>query len=312
MAATIDAPLGLMFHRFHNDAERPLGQGSIPESRLAAILDGLNPRDVLTPDEWIGRVRDGSLRREHRCITFDDGLLSQYEVALPLLAERGFRAFWFVYSSVFEGEVNLGEVLSVLSTRAFETQDDFVAAFRQECLPGELAALATADWQAYRSRMSAQFPMYSAADLEFRFLRNTALSAERLARITAALCDRAGTTLRDLAASVWMTNDHLADLEQRGHRVGLHSYSHPFIMSALDRATQMGEYQRNAEHIERVTGRRPASMSHPLGSYNADTLSVLREVGVECGFCCSPAVPAGSGRLNATALELARVDGVHL
>jgi len=233
-------------------------------------------------------------------------------VALPVIEARGFRAFWFVYSSVFEGDVNLGEVMSQLSTAYFDSQESYVTGFKRHCTSDELDGLRGEAWHAYRDRMRALAPFYSLADLEFRYLRNAVLSPDRLREVVSRLCVDAGVDLPGVAASVWMDDDRLAEVARRHHAVGLHSYSHPFDIAKLSAAAQAGEYAKNAAHLTRATGRRPDSMSHPLGVYNGDTLDVLRGMGIACGFRSNAAVPDGADRLSPSPLELARVDSADL
>jgi len=66
--------------------------------------------------------------------------------------------------------------------------------------------------------------------------------------------------------------------------VGLHSSTHPTVLANLSRADQQREYQANYERLHRLTGRVPDTMSHPTNSYNADTLEILRQMGIRLGF----------------------------
>ena len=90
--------------------------------------------------------------------------------------------------------------------------------------------------------------------------------------------------LADLSRSLWMTNEHLRDLTQRGHEVGMHSYSHPTMLNRLSRELQAEEYARNYHHLRSTIGKPPSSMSHPCNSYNEDTLQILRRMNLEIGF----------------------------
>lgn len=108
-----------------------------------------------------------------------------------------------------------------------------------------------------------------------------------------------------------MTDDDLKMLAGSDHHVGLHSYDHPYVIGELPGEEQRRQYAMNREHITRVTGRVPDSMSHPLNSYNEETLSALRDLGIRAGFRANTAAPA-RGRVNENPLELAREDAVNL
>src|SRR5580700_8086460 len=94
---------GLMFHHFHGGVH-PDVQGSISAAQFADILDFVGVKHILDPHEWCERATRGALGKLDLCITFDDSLRGQFDVALPVLESYGLKAFWFVYSSVFEGQ----------------------------------------------------------------------------------------------------------------------------------------------------------------------------------------------------------------
>lgn len=300
---------GLMFHRFRADADAPEGQGSLTPGEFEAVLLDAGIENVLSPDEWLERVDAEELQPEHICITFDDGLRSQVEHALPVLRRFDLRAFWFVYSSVFEGRPVKGE-LYAQALGPVGGADAIIAGLRAGAPRDVLRLLETREFSEYATRMAEAAPFYSRADLEYRFLRNRADREPFEAAMDAILTVR-GIDLELLAARTWMREEDLALLASSGHHVGLHSYDHPYAMADLPREEQRRQYELNRAHIARVTGREPDSMSHPLNSYNDATLSVLRDLGIRVGFRANAAVPA-RGSVNGNRLELAREDASTL
>ena len=90
-----------MFHHFHNN-EHTKGQGSISENDFEKII--LHYKDnILSAEDWYKKAISGQLSENDICLTFDDALLCQYDVALPILKKHNLTAFWFVYSSVIQG-----------------------------------------------------------------------------------------------------------------------------------------------------------------------------------------------------------------
>ena len=55
-------------------------------------------------------------------------------------------------------------------------------------------------------------------------------------------------------------------------------------------------------------------MSHPCGSYNEDTLKILKELGIELGFKQIMTIEPEKGmkKINNTKLEIARQDHAHI
>ena len=300
---------GLMFHRFRADPEPPEGQGALTSAEFEAVLLDAGVENILSPDEWLERLEAGALESDHVCVTFDDGLRSQIEHALPVLQRFDLRAFWFVYSSVFEGRPVKGELYAQAVGRLGGA--DAVMRALKVSAPGDLLSLLeTRECAEYAAGMAEVAPFYTRADVEYRYLRNRTDRGTFEAAMDAILAER-GVDLQQLAAQTWMREDDLAMLAGSGHHVGLHSYDHPYAMGELPRGEQQRQYELNRAHITRVTGREPDSMSHPLNSYNGDTLSVLRELGIRAGFRANTAAPAG-GSVNCSALELAREDASNL
>jgi hypothetical protein len=77
---------GVMFHHFHDDRHRR-GQGSISAEQLVELIEHLGRNDILPAQEWMRRAAVGALTDTDTCLTFDDALRCQYDVALPVLRD---------------------------------------------------------------------------------------------------------------------------------------------------------------------------------------------------------------------------------
>ena len=95
-------PHGVMFHHFvqENSAD---AIGGITSQRLEEIILSYGLENILPAQEWFERSITNSLASGKVCITFDDALRSQIDLALPILSKYDLTAFWFIYSAVFEG-----------------------------------------------------------------------------------------------------------------------------------------------------------------------------------------------------------------
>lgn len=95
-AYTVEVPI-LMYHHFSGDEE---GAVTPPEfaSHLEALRDG--GYTAVFMEDLIDYVyRGGELPDKPVCITFDDGYLSNYEIAWPLLEQYGMKATIFAIGS---------------------------------------------------------------------------------------------------------------------------------------------------------------------------------------------------------------------
>lgn len=296
---------GLMFHHFHDD-QHPKGQGAIDRTRFERILDAYGER-ILSANEWLARSKDGTLASDSVCLTFDDALKCQIDVALPVLSERGLTAFWFVYSSVFEGNVEPLEIFRYFRTVAFKDFDHFCDAFMDAARAGFGSSLSNGLEGVELERYLSEFPFYSRNDRLYRFVRDRILTTEEYDAVLRSMMETAGFDQIAAKSNLWMTDTDLRNLTTNEHVVGLHSYTHPIRIEALEPETQRHEYDRNYQHIARVAGVRPRAMSHPCNSYNSDTIAILDSLGIQIGFCSNMSRGPAKSRL-----EIPREDHANI
>lgn len=299
-----------MFHRFRRDGMGG-GPGAVSASELDAMIRFVGRDRILNCDEWLDRLKSGALRDSDLCLTFDDGLKSQMEIAFPVLEQHGIKAFWFVFSSVFEGKIDRNEAYHQFAALHFASFELFAAAFLQ------FVSIADKDFAAngydsYFQDRKTSFPFYTDADIRFRFVRDRVLQPRsRFEDAMDAFIQSRGFQVADIAEHLWMTNQDLIQLSRANHCVGLHSYDHPFVFAALDEEEQRQQYRKNQRHIQEVTGTKAIAMSHPLNSYGNNTLAILSELGIECGFR-SNMQPPSDKPVNSHPLELAREDSTTI
>ena len=98
-----------MFHHFH-DAVHPVGQGSISADEFEKILLFIGLENILPAQEWMRRYLNKENLQNKVCITFDDSLKCQYDIAKPILDKYDITAFFFVYTAVLKGSIEYLEV----------------------------------------------------------------------------------------------------------------------------------------------------------------------------------------------------------
>lgn len=302
---------GLMFHRLHRQGETPDGQGSISDSAFEAMLLSIGSKRILTPEEWMYRAKEGSLSKSDLCLTFDDGLKTQFDIALPVLERLSLKAFWFIYSAPLHGHLDRNEIANLLATRYFSSFDEYAKSF-EAVISVPSRAFETSQWQRYEEQVSKRFPFYSSTDVRYRYIRNHLLSRSEFDAAVDQMLQSVGLDLTEAASRLWMTVDNIRALHSSGHSIGMHSYSHPFALSALDIDHQRTEYQNNFDDLSRITRQSPRSMSHPLNSYSPATLEILTSMGIECGFCSNMQPPGNCATVNPSPLEFAREDSAAL
>jgi peptidoglycan/xylan/chitin deacetylase (PgdA/CDA1 family) len=287
-----------MFHHFCG-AHHPRGQGAITADELARLIEWIGPSNILPACDWQRCFGRGSLSPNQTCLTFDDNLKCQYDIALPVLDHYRLTGFWFVYTC-YSAEKLLPRLEVYRHFRTVQFPD--VEAFYREFfgLAAQLYGDGVTVWLEQFDR--ARFPMYpsfySLNDCRFRQSRDSLLGQERYFGIMDQMLARYGFDANDIAQAVLMSDAEISDLHRRGHVVGLHSHTHPTDLSKLPEDRQAWEYERNFASLQAIIGEKPTTMSHPCNSYDASTLRLLGGLGIELGFRADVAQPTYS-RLEA-------------
>ena len=100
-SAKVSVPILL----YHHIAQKPYGDMIISESRFREHMEAIRSEGyhTISLDDLIAFEEQGTPLPEHPVmITFDDGYMSNYEIAYPILQEYGFKATIFVIGAFYE------------------------------------------------------------------------------------------------------------------------------------------------------------------------------------------------------------------
>jgi len=118
---------------------------------------------------------------------------------------------------------------------------------------------------------------------------------------------------KEYSKKLFFQKNDLQTVDNLGHIIGLHSHNHPTLLEKLSYDEQKNEYEKNLSLISSILDKPKNEikcMSHPCGSYNADTLEILKELGIELGFKQIMTIEPEKGmkKINNSFLEIARED----
>jgi Polysaccharide deacetylase len=226
-----------------------------------------------------------SLRNTDVCLTFDDNLRCQYDVAVPVLRELGLTAFFFVYTSVLQGKFEPLEIYRHFRMTQFDSVDEFYREFFRAVARSSWSEVAAAALESFvPAKYLAEFSFYTDNDRSFRFVRDEVLGPQRYHQIMNAMLEESGIDPRAIAKNLWMNADCLRELHSLGHVIGLHSHTHPTRIERLSAIAQHQEYKSNFDCLRQLLGESPLAMSHPCNSYNQSTIDILQDLGIRLGF----------------------------
>ena len=121
-------PLGIMFHHLHGKSHIK-SQGSINQKKFKEILCVLEKKyNLLNADVFLDKCTSGIIKKKDICLTFDDGLKSQFDLAFPTLRKKKLKAFFFIYSSALKKPSDL-EIFRDFRFRSYKKINNFYKDF---------------------------------------------------------------------------------------------------------------------------------------------------------------------------------------
>ena len=302
---------GIMFHHFHDDKLHTKSQGSISRDDLYKMIKFIGKKNIINADIFFDKLRNNKLKKNEVCLTFDDAIKSQVDIALPVIEDLRIKSFFFVYTSIFEGKPDLLEVFRYFRMNFFDSVEQFYLNF-YEILDENLSDF----FKSKKMKISSikrRCPHYSYEDIKFRLIRDIYLDKTQYEKIMIDMMKERKFKFEKFYSILFFNKDDLKKIDALGHLVGLHSHSHPTSLEKLNYDKQKDEYKKNLSLISKILNKphnKIEYMSHPCGSYNANTLKILRELNISLGFKQTMKFEPERNmkKINNSLLEIARED----
>ncbi len=302
---------GIMFHHFHDDGLHKPGQGSLSKDVFYKMINFIGRDNILDSDIFYEKFQNKKLKDNEVCITFDDGIKSQIDIALPLVEELRIKCFFFLPTSIFEGKPDNLEIFRYFRINYFNNIDEFYNSFYKS-LDKDLKNFFDMNHKKIEYT-NVKFPHYSIPDIKFRFIRDLYLSKDQYEEIMFLMMEEKKFNFREFYYKLVFEENDLKKLDSLGHSIGLHSHTHPTLLEKLSYAQQETEYMKSLSIIANILDKPKTeikSMSHPCGSYNHDTLTILKKMGIDLGFkqIMTMETEKNMTKINNSPLEIARQD----
>lgn len=276
---------GIMFHHFHDDGIHTKGQGSIDKDDFFKMITFIGKNNILDADIFLEKLKNKKLKENEVCLTFDDGIKCQIDIALPILEELKIKSFFFVYTSMFDGKPDNLEIFRFFRMNYFNNVNEFYNSF-YGVLDKDLINFFEDNDDKIKIRKNKS-PHYSIDDIKFRLVRDIFLTKNQYEQIMFLMFKEKQFNYKDIYNNLFFKKEDLIKLDNLGHSVGLHSHNHPTLLEKLNYDEQKNEYVKCLSFISNILDKPKHEikvMSHPCGSYNKDTLEILNELGMELGF----------------------------
>ena len=293
-----------MFHDFMKD--NSVGtQGAVSEENFYKIIDFCNTDKISNPHIIIENTKKNL--EKSLFLTFDDGLLSQFDIALQILEERNIKGLFFVHSKPLIGEYDIHQITrNFKNTKHFDTVDEFnsllIEVLKSTFSDKEKSKIEK-DFR--ESKYLDEYNFYSESDRELRYIRDFKVTLEQYQDSILSLMNEKGINIEDLIEQTYMNKKMLKEVAEKGHVIGLHSHSHPTNLARMTEEEQYFELNTNSEILEEIIGYKPKAISYPSNSYNQFTVEVLKKLKVNYGF-------RANDQINLDPYELARIDATYI
>lgn len=301
---------GLMFHHFHDGKQHIKSQGSITGAEFEAILRFYQKKHkIISAREWQRKALANALLPEETCVTFDDSLRCQFDIALPILKKLRLKAFWFIYTAPLVGEIEKLEIYRYFRFKEFKNIGEFYKAFDRAVQKSDYGKKIAAGLKKFDSGKTFRiFPIFTKDDKKFRYIRDSLLSKKEFEEIMDHMIKDSKIELDRVSKSLWLNKRQVRELYKMGHVIGLHSHTHPTNLKKMSRERQKEEYEKNFSTLTSILGKKGeiTSMSHPANSYNKNVLGILKGLGVKIGF------RATMDKFPFSKLEYPRLDHAYL
>ena len=300
-----------MFHHFHDDGIHTKGQGSIDKDDFYKMINFIGRNNILDAEVFYEKLKNNKLKNNEVCLTFDDAVRCQIDIALPILEELKIKSFFFVYTSMFKDKPDNLEFFRYFRINFFKSIDEFYENF-YKVLDKDLKSFFEKNSHVIKDKKT-KFPFYSVSDIKFRLVRDFFLTQNQYEDIMFLLFREKQFNHNDFSKKLFFQKNDLQTLDNLGHLIGLHSHNHPTLLEKLSYDEQKSEYETCISITSDILDKPKNEikcMSHPCGSYNSDTLEILNELGIELGFKQIMTIEKEKGmkKINNSFLEIARQD----
>ena len=300
---------GIMFHHFHDNKTHLKSQGSISNDQFYKLIKYIGRENILNADVFFERFIENKLLKNNVCFTFDDGIKSQMDVALPVLEDLKIKSFFFVYTSIFEGKPDNLEIYRYFRTNYFESINKFYNEF-YNFLGKNLENFFEKNRKTIKEKM-IKHPVYTIEDIKFRLVRDRFLKQNTYHETMSKMMREKNFIPSKDSSKFFFNKEDLIKLNSLGHVIGLHAHNHNTLIEKLSYEEQKIQFDKCISLISEILNKPKNEikvMSHPSGSYNMDTIEILKELGIKLGFkqIMKIELERGMKKINNSPLEIAR------
>lgn len=219
-------------------------------------------------------------------LTFDDGISDHYLSVFPILKKHGVKGCFFPLPETLKGRVlpvHKTHILLASSSISDEWFADQINIHLKnypelfEKFKVDDVKKTNADNQ---ERLNKKYEMDGVLRANLKYNMGAieeGIKNEILDKIFKQYFNEA-----DVAKDFYLSEEQIKEMSDAGMDFGTHTISHPRL-GLLDRNKQLGEIKESKEVLEKILDKEIDIISYPYGSFNNDTLDILKELNFRGG-----------------------------
>ncbi len=201
-------------------------------------------------DVFFEKFKQNKLKENELCLTFDDGIKCQIDIALPVLEDLKIKSFFYVYTSMFEGKPDNLEVFRYFRMNYFNNVNEFYMNF-YKVLNKDLDNFFKIN-EGVIKNTKIKIPYYSIKDIKFRLIRDKYLKKKDYEVIMHNMMKKKNFEPKKHYSNLFFDKKDLKELDSLGHLIGLHSHNHPTLLENLSYDEQKLEYENCISIISNI------------------------------------------------------------
>ncbi|ROS01843.1 polysaccharide deacetylase [Sinobacterium caligoides] len=280
----------IMFHYFHDNNNYKKVDGSLSAEQLEEIITN-DVYKVISADEWLARYDSGTLAENETCLTFDDGIAEQYDIAVPILDKHNIKGIFNICTFFFTGDEDRFEIQRHFRNNYFNNVNDF---YREYFNNAKL--LSEKEYEDVCQKVNfdeylAHAKFYTKEDRKFRYFRDVAFKEKHFLIVDQMMRDLM-IDKDSLSKKLWISQAQISTMSKK-HLIGIHSHEHPTTIDLWSQQQQQQSYQRNKEILERMINQDITVCAYPCGKNNKETFAVMDRLKIKHAMIASTTTQLG-------------------
>lgn len=216
-------------------------------------------------------------------LTFDDGYIDHYNVVFPILNNMGLQGSFFISAQVFcENKLlDVNKIHFVLASADIDNlYNDVINQIKYYSKEGW--ELPPVEKLIEKYAIANRFD--NAKTVFVKRILQTALPEKLRGIIASNLFEKYINLPEDVfARELYLNKDQIKCMKNNGMFIGLHGYNH-YWLGNLSKEEQTNEIDKALLNMEEFIDKNCWIMNYPYGSYNKDTIEIIKQRGCVAAF----------------------------